>query len=83
VTEETVTVETFMKHATPDPVKRGWVDFVNSLEIMQPTRVPDHLRFAPVNDVRSMLRATAYASGRKWTLRFAEIDGDLFVMRTK
>lgn len=83
MTEETVTMETFEKHAKPAPVKRGWAEFVNTLEVDIPRRVPDHLRYAPVKDVRIMLRATAHNGKRLWSLRFAEIDGDLFVVRTK
>lgn len=83
MTEDTVTMETFNKHAEQALAKRGWAEFVNTLDVDIPRRVPDHLRYAPVKNVRASLRATAHNSKRMWSLRFAEIDGDLFVVRSK
>lgn len=85
MTNETVAMEEFNKYATrPAPAnKRGWTEFVDTLEIDIPRRVPDHLRYAPVKDVRITLRATAHSGKRRWSLRFAEIDGDLYVARVK
>lgn len=82
MTNETVTMETFRDNALSIQ-HRGWTAFVRSLAIDEPVRVPDEFLVRGETYAKGMLRATAYQGGRKYSLRFAKIDGALYVARVK